>query len=276
MSVILIIILLFTGAGIGFLSALLGIGGAVIMTPVQFWLYTSAGMSTDLAIKISFATTLAVILPTAASGVWQHQRRKGINWRVAVFIGIVTSIGGFLGASISTHLPGSALKIAFGAVALVIGIRMVTAKISDVERPIRDNRWLWFGLALPIGLITGILGIGGGIFIVPALVLVLGFRMREAVGTSLGIMLFTSTGAIIGYIVNGLSMPDLPANTIGYVYWPAWIVLTISSIGMAQAGAILAHKIPGRVLNYIFIALQFYVALNMLGVFNWLLSLFKG
>jgi uncharacterized membrane protein YfcA len=276
MSIIQIVILLVAGIGLGFLSGLLGIGGAIIMTPVQYWLYTSAGMSTDLAIKMSFATTLAVVLPTAASGAWQHHKQGGINWKAATFMGIFTSIAGFLGASIAAHLPGSALKIAFGAVALAVGIRMVTVRISDVERPIRENRWLYIGLAVPIGLITGILGIGGGIFIVPILVLLLGYRMRYAVGTSLGIMLFTSAGAIIGYIVNGLNAPvDMPAHTIGYIYWPAWIILTASSIGLAQLGAIVAHKVHGRILNYIFVTLQFYVALNMLGVFTWLFNLFK-
>lgn len=271
-----IIVLLFSGLGIGLLSGLLGIGGAVIMTPIQYWLYTSMGLGTDLAIKMSFATTLAVVLPTAASGAWQHHRQKAINWKAASFIGIFTSVAGFVGASIAARLPGSALKIAFGAVALAIGIRMVTVKISDVERPIRDSRWLYVALAVPIGLITGILGIGGGAFIVPSLVIVVGYRMRYAVATSLGIMLFTTAGSIIGYVVGGLNAPaGMPEHTIGYLYWPAWVILTISSIGMAQVGAILAHKIHGRILNYIFCAVQFYVALNMLGVFTWLANLFK-
>jgi hypothetical protein len=225
---------------------------------------------------MSFATTLAVVLPTAASGAWQHHRQGGINWKAATFMGFFTSIAGFLGASIAARLPGSALKIAFGAVALAIGIRMLTVRISDVERPIRDNRWLFIALAIPIGLVTGILGIGGGALIVPALVLVIGYQMRNAVATSLGIMLFTTAGSIIGYVVSGLNTPaGMPAHTIGYIYWPAWIILTASSIGMAQLGAIVAHKVHGRILNYIFVTLQFYVALNMLGVFTWLFNLFK-
>jgi uncharacterized protein len=276
MPVIQIIILLGAGLGLGFLSGLLGIGGAIIMTPVQYWLYSSMGLSTDLAIKMSFATTLAVVLPTAASGAWRHHRQKAINWKAAAFMGIFTSVAGFLGASIAARLPGSALKIAFGAVALAIGIRMITVRMSDVERPIRQERWLYIALAVPIGLVTGILGIGGGALIVPALVMILGYRMRYAVGTSLGIMLFTTAGSVIGYVVSGLNTPaDMPAYTVGYIYWPAWLILTVSSIGMAQLGAIIAHKVHGRILNYIFCAVQFYVALNMLGVFTWISNLFK-
>ncbi len=275
MPVINIVILLVAGTGLGFISGLLGIGGGIIMTPVQYWLYTSSGMSTDVAIKLSFATTLAVILPTAASGVLRHQQMKAINWKAAVFMGIFTSIGSFVGATLAVHLPGAALKIAFGALGLLIVTRMLTVKVSDVERPIRENLWLWGGLALPIGLITGILGIGGGILVVPMLVVVLRFCMRNAVATSLAMMLFTSAGGIIGYVLNGISATGLPAYTLGYIYWPSWIALTITSVGMAQLGAIYAHKIPGRQLNYIFIALIMYVSLDMLGVIGWIGSLFR-
>jgi uncharacterized protein len=274
MSILLVFILLGTGLSIGFLSGLLGIGGGIILTPIQYWIYTSAGLSTDLAIKISFATTLAVVLPTAASGVIQHQRQGGINWSAAIFMGIFTALGSFLGATLAARIPGSALKIGFGVLALIIVARMLTVKISDDERPIRENRWLWFGLALPIGLITGILGIGGGILVVPVLVLVLRFCMRNAVATSLAMMLFTSIGGIVGYVLNGMTATGLPDYTIGYINWQAWIVLSVTSIGMAQVGAIMAHRVPGKWLNYVFLALIFYVSLDMLGAIEWIAGRF--
>jgi uncharacterized protein len=274
MSIFLIFILLGTGLSIGFLSGLLGIGGGIILTPVQYWIYTSAGLSTDLAIKISFATTLAVVLPTAASGVLQHQRLGGINWRAAIFMGIFTAVGSFFGATLAARIPGSALKIGFGVLALIIAVRMLTVKITDDERPIRENRWLWFALAFPIGIITGILGIGGGILVVPVLVLVLRFCMRNAVATSLAMMLFTSVGGIVGYVLNGFHATGLPGYTLGYINWPAWIALSITSIGMAQVGAIMAHKVPGKWLNYVFLALLFYISLDMLGAIGWIGSHF--
>jgi uncharacterized membrane protein YfcA len=272
----LIIILLITGLAIGFLSGLLGIGGGIIMTPVQYWLYTAHGMSSDIAIKLAFATSLAVILPTAASGVWQHQKRGCINWKAAVFMGIFTAAGSFIGATLTSHISGSVLKIGFGILALLVAVRMVTVKIQDIDRPIRQNHWLWFGLAFPLGIITGILGLGGGILVIPVLVLVLRFRMRNAVGTSLAMLLFTSLGGIIGYIVNGLNVSGLPAHTIGYIYWPAWLALAATSIILAQLGAIAAHKIHGRYLNYILVVLLFYISLDMLGVIGWVGGKFSG
>ena len=125
-------------------------------------------------------------------------------------------------------------------------------------------------LGYPIGLITGILGIGGGVLAVPILVLALKFSMHNAVATSLAVMIFSSIGGVIGYIVNGLGVPNLPAYSIGYVNLPAWFLLAITSVGMAQVGAITAHKLPAKQLRYIFIAVMFYMGLKMLGVFDWL------
>jgi uncharacterized protein len=267
---ILIYILLATGVAIGFISGLLGIGGGIIMTPVQLWLYNSQGWSTDIAVKIAFATSLAVIFPTAASGVWRHHRQGNINWQAAVTMGIFTAVGSFGGAWLAARLPGSSLKIAFGIMGLLISLRMLTVKISDAARPINQNRWLWILIALPVGVITGLLGIGGGVLVIPALVLLLKFRLREAAATSLAIMLFTSIGGIAGYIINGFQANDLPAYTIGYIFWPGWIALSVTSIIFAQLGAVAAHKIPGKILNYIFIALLVYVSLNMLGVTSWI------
>ncbi len=272
----IVLILLATGLAVGTISGMLGIGGGIIMTPVQIWLYTSLGWSTDAAVKIAFATSLAVILPTAASGVWIHHKHHDIQWKPAIFMGFFTSAGSFAGATLASFISGSALKFGFGLLTLLIAIRMLTLKISDTERPTRQNRWLWFGLALPIGLITGLLGIGGGILVVPALVLVLRFCMREAAATSLGMMLFTSLGGIAGYIVHGLQASNIPAYTIGYIFWPGWIALTVTSILMTQLGAAAAHKIPGKKLNYLFVALLFYISLDMLGAIEKIIGLFKS
>jgi uncharacterized protein len=90
------------------------------------------------------------------------------------------------------------------------------------------------------------------------------------VATSLAVMIFTSAGGIIGYIINGLGVAGLPDYSIGYVNLPSWFLLAITSVGTAQVGAITAHKLPARHLKYIFIIVMFYIGLKMLGVFDWL------
>ncbi len=265
-----IVILLATGAVVGFAAGLLGIGGAFIMTPVQYMLYTSMGLSTDMAVKLAFGTTLLVILPTAASGAWRHSQKGAVWWKAAIVMGGCSLIGGFIGATLATHLPGTVLKIAFGAVAIAAAIRMLITTSVEVEREPRDNPWLWVAWAIPIGVVTGILGIGGGIMVVPVMVMALRFNMHNAVATSLAMMIFTSTGAVIGYIINGIGVPNLPAYSVGYVNLLSWLLLAVTSIGMAQVGAITAHKLPAKQLRYIFVAVIFLMGLRMLGVFDWL------
>ncbi|MBA7584553.1 hypothetical protein ES708_26508 [subsurface metagenome] len=146
---------------------------------------------------------------------------------------------------------------------------MLTARQPKIEAA-RDNPWLWAAWAVPIGFVSGTLGIGGGILIIPVTVLALRFRMHNAVATSLAVMLFTSTGGAIGYIINGLGVSGLPAYSIGYVNLAAWLLLAVTGVGMAQVGAITAHRLPARQLRYIFIAVMLYMGLKMLGVFDWL------
>ena len=105
---------------------------------------------------------------------------------------------------------------------------------------------------------------------VPRLSLALGLRMHDAIATSLAAIVFTSFGGVIGYIANGLNVPNLPAYSIGYVYLTSWFLLAVTSITMAQVGAITAHRLPAKQLRYTFVVLLFFIGLKMLGIFDWL------
>lgn len=268
MAIAHFIVLLATGVGVGFASGLLGVGGGFIMTPVQYIVYTSIDIPTDMAIKLAFGTSLLVILPTTISGAWRHNKQGVVRWKTATIMGGCGLAAAFGGATLATHLPGEVLKIAFGAVVIAVGIMMLVAKSPEVKEDPKDNPWLWAAWAIPIGMVTGILGLGGGVLAIPIMVLVLKFRMHNAVATSLAMIIFTSIGGVIGYIVNGLGVPDLPSYSIGYVNMLAWALLASTSVGMAQVGAMIAHRLPAKQLRYIFVGVMLYVGLRMLGVFT--------
>jgi len=265
-----IIILLATGVGVGFAGGLLGLGGAFIMTPVQYFIFTDMGLPTDLAIKLAFGTSLLVILPLAASGAWRHSLKGVVLWKAAVIMGGCGLVFAFGGASLAAHLPGEGLKLAFGAVILLSALRMLTTPPHSPQTEPRQNPWLLAAWAAPIGFISGILGIGGGILMIPVLVLVLRFRMHNAVGTSLATMLFIAAGGAIGYLVNGLGVSGLPDYSMGYINLQSWGLLAVVSVGTAQLGAIVTHRLPAKLLRYIFIAVMLYMGLRMLGLFEWL------
>ena len=265
-----IIILVVTGVVTGFGSGLLGLGGAFIMTPVQYMVFTDMGVPPDIAIKLAFGTSLMVVLPTVISGAWRHHRKGVVYWKTAIIMGSCSLVAAFGGATLATHLPGDVLRVAFGFVPLAGGTWMLISRPLKIKEEPGDNPWLWVAWAILIGMVSGILGIGGGILVIPILVLALKFRMHNAVATSLAMMIFSSTGGVIGYIINGLGISNLPAYSIGYINLQAWFLLAVTSIGMAQVGAMTAHQVPAKQLRYLFVAIMFYMGLKMLGVFDWL------
>lgn len=263
-----IIALLGTGLGVGFAGGLLGVGGSFIMTPVQYMMFTNMGLPVDIAIKLSFGTSLMVILPTAASGTRRHHREKAVWWRTAFIMGGVGLACAYGGATLATYLPGATLKIIFGAAVLVTGVIMLTFKPSEIHTQPQDNPRIWAAWAVPIGLVSGLIGIGGGMLAVPILVMALRFKTHDAIATSLAIVMITSIGGIIGYIFNGSGVLGLPAHSLGYVHLETWGLLAATSITMAPLGARLAHRLPAKQLRYAFVGVMFYMGLRMLSVFG--------
>jgi hypothetical protein len=212
-----------------------------------------------------------VVLPTAISSSWAHNRRRAVWWRAGAILGASGAAGALLGSTLTTQfISGEVLKIAFGAVVLAASIRMLTARPPKVEEEPKDNPRLWVAWGLPIGIVIGLLGIGGGIIMIPVMVLVFKFKMHHAIGTSTAMMMLTSLAGTIGYMVNGLGVSGLPPRCIGFVDPLAWICLAATSAAIAQVGARIAHGLPAKQLRWVFIIVMFYMGLRMIGLFSWL------
>jgi len=240
------------------------------MVPVQFWALKSIGVDPTIAIRIAFGTNLLVVLPTALSGAITHHRKGAVNWQAGMILGITGAIGAFWGAFIASHLPGRVLTISFGIAVILGAIRMLTArppKASERQGPSAASYALW---GLPLGIVSGIVGIGGGVLMIPVMVFFLGFSIHQAVGTSTALMIFTAIGGALSFLINGLGVEGLPPYSTGYLNWLQWILLAGCSIPMAVAGARVAHLIPAKQLKYIFIIVMIYMGLKMIGVFSWL------
>lgn len=261
--------LLGAGLGAGFGGGLLGVGGSFIITPAQYFVYSGMGVPVDLAVKIAFGTSLAVILPTAASAAWRHHKEGVVWWRTGLIMGGCGLGAAYGGATLASYLPGAALKIAFGITVLGVAASMLLLGARrSANQPERTNPWLWVACGVPIGLASGLIGIGGGMLAVPMLLILLRFKMHDAIATSLVVVMITSIGGVAGYIVNGIGVADLPAHSLGYVHLESWGLLAATSIGMAQLGAKVSHRLPARPLRYIFAGILIYMGLRMLGVFD--------
>ena len=269
-----IIALVVTGIGVGFASGLLGVGGCFIMVPVQYWVYTSMGMDPKIAILVAFGTNLAVVFPTAMSGAYGHSKKGAVLWRAAIVLGITGAIGAVIGSIIAVHLPAKVLTTVFGLVILAGAIRMLTAKPPRVEEKPNQNPATLAAWGIILGVVTGLIGIGGGVLMVPVMAVILRFGMHRAVGSSTAVMIFTSLGGLTGYILNGLNAGIYGVypigHLVGYFNPESWLALAATSVLMAQAGVRVAHRLPAKQLKYIFVAVMIYMALKMIGVFAWL------
>lgn len=261
-------VLLITGLGVGFASGLLGVGGCFIMIPVQYWVYTAMGMDPQTATMVAFGTNLMVVFPTAMSGAYAHSKKGYVWWKAAVVLGVTGAVGAVIGSSIAAILPKNVLRILFGLAVVIGAIRMLTARALESEREPVKNPLIWAAWGFPLGIVTGIIGIGGGVLMVPVMVVALGFGMHLAVGTSTALMIFTSLGGIAGYIYNGLraGVPFTSpiGHLIGYVNVESGLLLAATSVLMAQLGARAAHRLPAKKLKYIFVIVMLYMGWKMI------------
>ena len=227
-------------------------------------------MDPTLAIRISLATSLAVILPTAISGAYGHYNRRTVHLKSAFYLGVSGIFGAFIGGYTATHIPGELLRTIFAIVLLVVTIQMLMYKYPTNTRDRSDNILYYLFWGLVAGFASGLLGIGGGVILVPLMIILLGFTIIEAIGTSTTVIIFTSLGGIASYIFNGWNVTGLPPYSLGYVNLVQFILLAGVSIPLAQLGVFTAHRLPEKQLRYIFIILLFYMAIKMLGVTSWL------
>jgi hypothetical protein len=268
-----LIILALTGIAVGFGQGLLGVGGSFIMVPVMFWLFTALEIAPDVAIKLAFGSSLLVVFPTAISGALAHTRKGAVWWKAGIILGVCGIIGALAGSTITSRfLSAALLKPVFGLVVGLGTLQMIpgTGRLPEVDENPEERPLVWACLGFAVGVFSGLLGIGGGLILVPVLVMGLKFKMHRAVGTSLATIIFASFGGALGYLLNGLSLPNLPPFSRGYLNLLAGACLAVTSIPVAQIGARTAHRLPATQLRYIFSAVMLYIALRMLGVFEWL------
>lgn len=278
MEPILALALVITGVAAGLASGILGVGGCFIMVPVQLWALTSSGVEPTLAIRISFGTALAVALPTAVNAALGHHRRGAVVLRAALLLGIAGFVGAFVGGAVAAKAPGELLRIGFGLVVIAAALRMATAPdIKAAEgakggKAPRSNSF-YLLLGLPLGFVSGLVGIGGGLIMVPILSMALGFGIHRAVGTSSAAIILTSSGGVLSYVYNGLAVPGLPPYSLGYVNLLQAALLAGASIPMARVGVRAAHRLPADRLRAAFTLVMVYIGLEMTGAFELLRSL---
>lgn len=181
------------GFVIGVTLGLFGGGGSILTVPALVYVL---GREPRAAVTAS----LAIVGLNSLSGMWLRRSQGGVNWRVAASFGAAGMLTSFATSQISKQFAGSTLLIAFAVLMLVVGASMLLLR---PPQPSAHVNALSPGVLLAgagVGALTGMLGVGGGFLIVPALVMVVGLPMRQAVGTSLMVIAMNSLAGLLGHI----------------------------------------------------------------------------
>ena len=129
---------------------------------------------------------------------------------------------------------------------------------------IRGSPTIYILLGFLVGIISGLTGIGGGVILVPVLVVILRYPMRTAVGTSSAYLIFSSAGAVTAYVLNGWGITGLPPYSLGYVNIIQWAALVATTIPMALVGVRYYHSCSERKLRIIFAGIMIFIGVLML------------
>jgi len=263
-------VLLAAGLVTGFSSGLLGVGGAFVMVPVQFWVLTWMGLDATIAVRIAFGTSLLVVLPTAISSSITHHRNGAVHWKAGIILGLTGATSASLGAYIASQLSAGYLTTTFGLVTILLAARMLFMATPE-EGQAHDGRlrWLIFW-GLMFGFVSGIIGVGGGGLMIPVMIYFLGFGVHEAVGTANALMIFTALGGSVSYLFYGLGVEGLPPYSTGYLNWLQFALLAVSSIPTAVVGAKAAHVLSSKKLTISFAIVLMLIGMKMMGVFSWI------
>lgn len=215
---------------VGISLGLLGGGGSILTVPLLAYV---GGMSAEAAI----ASSLFVVGVTSAAGVISHAHAGRVRWRTGVVFGVAGMAGAYAGGRLAAHLPGRLLMILFGLMMIATAVAMLR-NARPVRPPARSLRVrAALGQGLIVGLVTGLVGAGGGFLVVPALVLLGGLAMEAAVGTSLVVIALQSFAGL--------------AARLGHVTldWPVVLGVTAAALAGAFAGARLTGRIPPAALR---------------------------
>jgi uncharacterized membrane protein YfcA len=166
------------GFGIGALLGLLGGGGSILTVPALVYLL---GQTPQAAVT----TSLVIVGVNSALGALFHRAQGALNWRVALVFGGAGMVASYLVANAARGLPPELLMTAFAVLMLAIGLLMLLRPVPQRPAGAPVTAWKVVAGGVAVGALTGLLGVGGGFLIVPALVMLVGLPIREAVGTSL-------------------------------------------------------------------------------------------
>jgi len=260
------VLLVVSAFAVGVLASVLGVGGGFLIIPILILL-------SKLTSHLAVGTSLTTLVFTALSSTFAYSRQGRIDYKVGLMLAVGTVPGAILGAYVTKFISARMLTLLLGLLLIYIGIRIFTRSRRPAEknracqpsspwrRSIVDSSGVVFdynvnmrrGIPLSLlgGFSSGLLGIGGGVVLMPVMVLGVGLPIHIAVATSMFVMIFTSLSGAMTHLL------------LGHVLLHYVLLLAVGvSIG-TQVGARIAKRLKSRTLERVFSVSLFILGLRM-------------
>jgi uncharacterized membrane protein YfcA len=255
MSVPLMSTLVALGVGGGFLSGLLGLGGAIFMIPLLLYVPPLLGLG-QFDMKQVAAISMVQVLAASLTGVMVHNKHRFVSKSLLVYMGVCNAIGNLAGSLYSQHTKSSFLLAVFATLAVIASVVMFVPRREQGGNVSPDelefNKPAAVGASLAIGTFGGMVGAPGAFIYIPVMIYLLNIPTRIVIGSTLGIVFLGAIAGTIGKMATG------------QILWPAALALVVGTVPGAQFGGTLSKKVNAR---YLRIAIAVIIAVT--GVKMW-------
>jgi uncharacterized membrane protein YfcA len=272
MAALTVLAIAAVGVAVGLLSGLVGIGGGVLIVPFLYFFYDypqlfGVAVPPDVRTVLAHGTSLFIILPTSASGALAYHRAGLVEWRAVVPIGLASAAAAIVGARIALAMPPELLKLCFGALLILAGVRLAMRRLApsaelEPAEP-RVSLPVTVSIGIVVGLFSAMLGVGGGIVAIPLLMHVVRLDVRRVAATSMGVIAITAAAGSLSYMWSGWGVVGLPPWSIGYVHVSAGLAMCVGALASVRWGAALNQRLHPRTLTLVFAVLFTVLGLRL-------------
>ena len=248
------------GAFSGFIAGLLGLGGGLIMVPAL--LYLLAG-STDQTVLMHTAvgTALASMVFTSISSVWAHHRHGAIHWHNFNKLTPTILLGAFSGAMLTKVMSFDSMRLFFSLFVFSVAVIMYFG-LSSAAHVDSLKKWVWQITGYIIGLVSAVVGIGGGTMTTPFLTYN-NVDIKNAIATSAAVGMPIAVAGVLGFIVAGWNV-ESASGDLGFINAQALMSIVAMSVLFAPLGAKVAHNVDGKKLKKFFAIFLAFLGLSVI------------
>lgn len=255
------IIFMLAGVLAGTVAGLFGVGGGLIIVPILLWVFDWQQISSAISMHMAIGTSLMTICFTSLSSMYAHHQHGHVDWYRFRQLIFTLLLGSFSGAVLAASIATVNLKLIFAIFVLIMAIRIWLPSVNKRATILNHPFFVAFYGYLT-GVISAIVGIGGGTLIVPYLVMA-GEQVKKAVGTSAACGFPIALSGALGFMLMGHEKvaTTLPWQT-GFVNWQAFLGIVSTSLIFARFGAKLAKALPAELLRKLFSLLLFIISIT--------------